>query len=449
MTTSDKRRAAILLLLDDRYRQDPSTSVGDTELAEILELDLPEVRRHLDILEERGLTKAANTHGGHSAWISPRGMEAADRLREANATADQLKDEDARANTLPVNARDVWVVSGRNSQARAAMFTFLRALGLDPVEWDQAIASAGEGSPFVGNVIESLVQRQAIVVILTGDDVVQLHPKLVSPDDKLAEVTLQLQPRPNVVFEAGMALGNRQTRDRTILVTIGKVKLFSNIDGRYLVKMDNSIQARNALANRLKTAGCAVNTVGSEWLNVGDFEGCLCEELVGSFTQESGSAQEGERSVQKADDDAALGAALGEAIPSSLDIIAHDWPKFERDHLKKGILEVIHGLPKEMHVRRIVHYLQDQRTTYRERLAAAEIEAEKSKAKLHSDKSATRGGLAFAMTLAIYQCIAPRSAIDLIAKLLGEIEFCESEKLDSTEIVTRIEAVCDTWLTAQ
>lgn len=445
MTTSDKRRAAILLLLDDRYRQIFSTSVEDTELAETLHLDLPEVRRQLDILEERGLTKAANTHSSHSAWISPRGMDAADRLREANAGAVQLKNEDALANTLPVNARNVWVVSGRNSQARAAMFALLRALSLDPVEWDQAIASAGEGSPFVGNVIESLVQRQAIVVILTGDDVVQLHPKLVSPDDKLEEVTLQLQPRPNVVFEAGMALGNRQTRDRTILVKLGKVKLFSNIDGRHVVKMDNSIQARNALANRLKTAGCAVNTVGSEWLNVGDFEGCLCEELVGSFTQESGSKQTGEMPVQRADDD----AALGEAIPSILDIIAHDWPKIERDHLKKGILEVIHGLPKELHVRRIVRYLQDQRTIYRERLAEAESEAEKSKANLQSDKSKNWGGLAAAMTLKEYQCIAPRSAIDLIAKLLGEIEFCESEKLDSTEIVTRIVAICDRWLTAQ
>ena len=449
MTTSDKRRAAILLLLDDRYRQDSSTSVEDTEIAETLRLDLPEVRRQLDILEERGLTKAANTHSSHSAWISPSGMEAADRLREAKATADQLKNEEARANTLPVNARDVWVVSGRNNQARAAMFVFLHALGLDPVEWDQAIASAGEGSPFVGNVIESLVQRQAIVVILTGDDVVQLHPTLVYPDDKQEEVTLQLQPRPNVVFEAGMALGNRQTRDRTILVKLGKVKLFSNIDGRHVVKMDNSIQARNALANRLKTAGCAVNTVGSEWLNVGDFERCLCEELVGSFTRESRGAHKGERSAKKADDDAALGAALGEATPRSLDIIAHDWPKIERDHLKKGILEVIHGLPKEMHVRRIVRYLQDQRTIYTERLAKAEIEAENSKAKLHSDKSENRDGLAAAMTLKIFQCIAPRSAIDLIAKLLGEIEFCESEKLDSTEIVTRIGAICDSWLTAQ
>ena len=154
------------------------------------------------------------------------------------------------------------------------MFAFLRALGLEPVEWDQAIASAGEGSPFVGDVIESLIPRQAIVVMLTGDDSVQLHPALASPEDKQEEVTPQLQPRPNVIFEAGMALGNAQTKSRTILVQMGKVKLFSNIDGRHVVNMDNSKEARNTLSNRLKTAGCAVNTVGTDWLNVGDFEGC-------------------------------------------------------------------------------------------------------------------------------------------------------------------------------
>jgi len=67
MATSDERRAAILFMLDDRYRQDSSRTVGDTEIADVLQLDLVEVRRQLDILEKRGLTKAANTHGGHSA----------------------------------------------------------------------------------------------------------------------------------------------------------------------------------------------------------------------------------------------------------------------------------------------------------------------------------------------------------------------------------------------
>ena len=38
----------------------------------------------------------------------------------------------------------VFVVHGRNAEARNAMFTFLRSIGLKPIEWDQAIALTGK-----------------------------------------------------------------------------------------------------------------------------------------------------------------------------------------------------------------------------------------------------------------------------------------------------------------
>jgi DNA-binding transcriptional ArsR family regulator len=75
-------RAAILLLLDERHRVDPSLTVDDTEIVEALGAPIDDVRRHLDILEEQGLTKEANTLGGHSAYISPKGMAMAEELRE-------------------------------------------------------------------------------------------------------------------------------------------------------------------------------------------------------------------------------------------------------------------------------------------------------------------------------------------------------------------------------
>lgn len=76
-------RAAILLLLDERHRADPSHTVDDTDIVEALGAPIEDVRRQLDILEEHGLTNEANTHGGHSAWISAKGMALADELRDA------------------------------------------------------------------------------------------------------------------------------------------------------------------------------------------------------------------------------------------------------------------------------------------------------------------------------------------------------------------------------
>lgn len=49
--------------------------------------------------------------------------------------------------TRPLDPRRVMVVHGRNESARVAMFHFLRALGLDPIEWKAAIRETGMGSP--------------------------------------------------------------------------------------------------------------------------------------------------------------------------------------------------------------------------------------------------------------------------------------------------------------
>jgi hypothetical protein len=59
---------------------------------------------------------------------------------------------------------------------------------------------------------------------------------------------------------------------RTLLVEIGPVKAFSDIWGRHVVRLNNSAERRKEVANRLRTAGCAVSESGTEWLSKGDFE---------------------------------------------------------------------------------------------------------------------------------------------------------------------------------
>ena len=47
------------------------------------------------------------------------------------------------------DAREIFVVHGRNYQARDALFLFLRSIDLHPLEWTEAIRSTGRGSPYI------------------------------------------------------------------------------------------------------------------------------------------------------------------------------------------------------------------------------------------------------------------------------------------------------------
>lgn len=175
----------------------------------------------------------------------------------------------------------VFVVHGRNQLARDAMFAFLRALGLRPLEWEQAAALTGEGSPLVSHVLEKAFQEaHAFVVVLTGDEIASLRPELASEGD--TELQTRAQPRPNVLFEAGMAFGFQP--DRTILVEIGPLNRFSDIEGRHCVRLTNKVASRQSLLTRLKTAGCAVDANGTDWHTAGDFDGAILPPLAQGAT---------------------------------------------------------------------------------------------------------------------------------------------------------------------
>lgn len=161
----------------------------------------------------------------------------------------------------------VFVIHGRNNAARTAVFAFLRSVGLHPIEWEVALQMTGKTSPYIGQVLDVVFARaQALVVLMTPDDIVHLDPSLCEPGDP--ELVAQAQPRPNVLLEAGMALGRFE--ERTIIVEFGKVKIPSDIDGRHRVRLDNSVSSRQKLANRLTTAHCAVDTTGVDWHHAGD-----------------------------------------------------------------------------------------------------------------------------------------------------------------------------------
>ena len=167
------------------------------------------------------------------------------------------------------NARAVFVVHGRNENLRKSMFEFLRALDLSPIEWSRAVELTGHGSPYIGEVLDAAFEHaQAVVVLLTPDEVAYLQPRYGNGAGD-PETQPAAQARPNVLFEAGMALG--RDAPRTVIVEVGEIRSFSDIAGRHTIRLADTAASRQALASRLETAGCAVNTSGTDWLKAGDF----------------------------------------------------------------------------------------------------------------------------------------------------------------------------------
>lgn len=172
-------------------------------------------------------------------------------------------------NTSTSDTRSVFVVHGRNEALRKAMFDFLRSINLSPMEWTSAVELTGEGSPYIGQVLDAAFEHAtAIIVLMTPDEVAYLQPRYGHGEGDI-ETLPAPQARPNVLFEAGMALG--RDAKRTVLVEIGEVRPFSDVAGRHAIRLTNSTASRQALAARLKTAGCDVDLTGTDWHTTGDF----------------------------------------------------------------------------------------------------------------------------------------------------------------------------------
>jgi predicted nucleotide-binding protein len=169
------------------------------------------------------------------------------------------------------NPNTVFVVHGRNNRLREALFRFLRSIGLNPLEWSQAIKATGKASPYIGEILDTAFSKaQAILVLMTPDDEACLKEEFRNESDPSYEINPTPQARPNVLFEAGMAMG--RCAERTILIEVGNLRPFSDVGGRHIIKLSNSSERRQELAQRLESAGCRVDLSGTDWHREGDFE---------------------------------------------------------------------------------------------------------------------------------------------------------------------------------
>lgn len=163
----------------------------------------------------------------------------------------------------------LFVVHGRDIQLNEDMFAFLRSIGLNPMEWSQAVSAAKGANPNVTDVVKGALQKvQGVIVLFSPDEEARLKSKFRGPKDGKS---LEGQARPNVIFEAGIALGAHQ--EKTLLVEVGDVRKISDIAGMHILHLNNKAATRKELAQRLKDKlKFKVDTSGDSWLTVGNFD---------------------------------------------------------------------------------------------------------------------------------------------------------------------------------
>jgi predicted nucleotide-binding protein len=162
----------------------------------------------------------------------------------------------------------IFVVHGRDHKLNEDMFNFLRALGLNAIEFTQAISETAGANPNITKVIKGALKRaQGVLVMFSPDEEARLKAKHRGDRDSKK---LEGQSRLNVIFEAGIALGAHP--EKTLLIEVGNVRNISDIAGMHIPRLTNEATSRKELAQRLrKNLKLKVNTTGDYWLKVGNF----------------------------------------------------------------------------------------------------------------------------------------------------------------------------------
>jgi predicted nucleotide-binding protein len=167
--------------------------------------------------------------------------------------------------------RTVMVVYGRDGATKNAMFDFLESLDLKPMSWTHGISQTRIANPTVRQIVDALFAKAvAVVVLLTPDDEARLKSEFHKGNEPAHEKQLSGQARPNVLFEAGMAMSSHP--EQTVMTQIGDVKPFTDIGGIHITHLNNSIETRRELVTKLINANCQVDMDNDKWRDAGNFE---------------------------------------------------------------------------------------------------------------------------------------------------------------------------------
>jgi predicted nucleotide-binding protein len=226
-----------------------------------LRTDLGQTRRARELAaEELDQTMQAGP-APDTAGVSPRPTSAG---QAASASTEKP------ATSIDDVKRRVFVVHGRDTSLANRFYDLLRAVDLRPLEWESLVKATGIATPRLGEIVAAAPRlAQATLVLLSPDDIVELHSDLFLADDIPQERGRAGQARPNVLFELGLAL--MAYPHNTVIVEVGRMRPLSDLAGLNVIRFDGSAEAIKKVLSRLEIAGCAVDDSAVDWLDLSRF----------------------------------------------------------------------------------------------------------------------------------------------------------------------------------
>ncbi len=167
----------------------------------------------------------------------------------------------------------VFLVHGRDFVVRNQIAALLRDWDIRVFEWEDLIIDMGIAMPYIFDVVDyGLMRAHAMIILFTPDEEVRLKEGLGTK----TECEMGFQPRPNVILEAGMALG--KGRNHTIIIQSAPLREITDLAGMNNVRMTNP-NWKYQLAKRLIAVKCKLE-IGIESLRDTDSQGEAESELL-------------------------------------------------------------------------------------------------------------------------------------------------------------------------
>jgi Predicted nucleotide-binding protein containing TIR-like domain len=166
-------------------------------------------------------------------------------------------------------SKRVLIIYSQNEAARIEISEFLKGANLIPVEWKQIEIHLEKSGPSIDEVLSVAFDKvQAVMVVLTGDDLVEPGREFVDERNPGRVKAARFQPVPDLLFKAGVAFGMKSTR--TVLVALGKVRPLHSLLERHLIRLTDSYEDRKEVITKLQQAHCLIT--GYEWSVKGNFQ---------------------------------------------------------------------------------------------------------------------------------------------------------------------------------